>query len=173
MIAVPPILSHCELEIEPRVGTPTWECPLPREIVKKSHFPLWVSRGTQVWDPTQYLTEWVIKSSLLRRKSPRVGQNDVFLVYDAHKYSMKDVPLTLVSETHDHNKNVCRFKDNIGNFPREPQNHENTHASRGYRSGFHSRKHPRRTSKIAKCPPHAWYFLTPTLLAPTSGSSSN
>jgi len=57
-----------------------------------------------------------------------VGQNDVFLIYDALKYNISDVPLTLGSETHDHNKNECRFEENIENFPRETSK---------------SRKHPR------------------------------
>ena len=90
-----------KLGIDPLVGTPTWECPLPREIVKKSHFPLWVSRGTQVWDPTQYVTEWVILTSLLWRKTVRVWKNDVFCLYVAQNYSMKCVTLTWVGKTHD------------------------------------------------------------------------
>ena len=53
-----------KLELEPRVGTPTWEWHLPLDIVKKSHFPLWEASGIVGRYLTQFLTEWVILSGL-------------------------------------------------------------------------------------------------------------
>ena len=45
-------------------------------------------------------------------------------------------------------------------------------ARTGPLSGFKRPKNPRETLKIAKLPPHAWYFSTLTLLGPTRGSNS-
>ena len=54
------------VELEPRVGTPTWEWHLPLDIVKKSHFPLWEASGIVGRNPTQFATEWVILSGLFQ-----------------------------------------------------------------------------------------------------------
>ena len=68
------------LELEPRVGTPTWGGPLPRDFLKNPHYPRGYRVGSKPNLPTRYFAEWVNKSIFCCQNRSMRSENDVFLL---------------------------------------------------------------------------------------------
>jgi len=74
------------VELEPRVGTPTWGGPLPRDFLKNPHYPRGYRVGSKPNLPTRYFAEWVNKSTFFVTKLYDRVSKRCFLVETIHNW---------------------------------------------------------------------------------------
>ena len=100
------------------VGVPT-----PRQNQRNSHFPLWESRGTDSWNPTQFVYKWVTQSPFSPFLVPEFvktsdfGFSRLFGTLWRFKYQPQQIKYTVKTKINDGLSKKSHFSQEFGENP--------------------------------------------------------